>query len=323
MHRRALLASFAAGVAGLAGCTSGDTDQPATGSSPTNSPTATRSPTPTPWDSPGPTAESRFEGRSVPPIDDRRSIQWYHEADESTVAFVRPSTERLELDGTVEFEVINHSTTRLQCGHWNLYKLVDGQWFHVGPFVHTSDCRRLEPGDTKQWTLQAFNGATPSAGGGPGTHHDGLSQGYLGGGTYATVAGYGHPEDESGALVDLVGDAVELEPVPNLPVERSGGTVTVTLPEYRGDEPPEDASFSLTKTGEADERLVAEQLMSAGQYRPGFRAIRAGLALWDEDTERVEVRADVTLVDRATGHDSDSRRFRFRDQAYLVVPTEQ
>jgi len=161
-------------------------------------------------DSPGPDGDSRFAGRSVPVLGDERTTQWYHEADDSTVAYVEPSTERVELDGLVSFEMVNNSHQGLRCGHWNLHKLVDGEWFHVAPTVHTSDCRLLAAGGRTSWSLRAFNGEAVPCGRACGS--DGLTRGYLGGGEYAVVAGYGHPADASGALVELVGDAVEIVP---------------------------------------------------------------------------------------------------------------
>ncbi|MFB6269664.1 MAG: hypothetical protein ABEH83_06955, partial [Halobacterium sp.] len=112
------------------------------------------------WDteSPGPDADSRFAGRSVPSLSAEASVQWFHEADESTAVYLQPAAERVELDGRVEFEMVNHSHDAASCGHWNLHKLVDGEWFHVGPRAHTSDCRTLQPGDRMEWALRAFNG---------------------------------------------------------------------------------------------------------------------------------------------------------------------
>jgi hypothetical protein len=271
------------------------------------------------WDttSPGPDAESRFAGRSLPAFDRESTVQWYHDADGSTAAFVEPSTERVELDGRVDLEVVNHSHEELSCGHWNLHKLVDGEWFHVGPTGHTLDCRMLHPGARKQWSLRAFNG-DPVHCSGTGGCGSGLTRGHLGGGEYAVVAGYGHPADESAALVELVGDPAEVVPTEDASVERDGDTVVVTTGQYGDDEHPADAAFSLTRAVDAHERLIAEQVMGGNRFGPRGSGIRNALAAMADDAERVVVRADERVVDRALTN-QPTRRFRFRSQAYEVT----
>jgi hypothetical protein len=271
-------------------------------------------------DQPGPTATSRFAGQSVPALSEETSTAWYHDADATTAVSLRPAREQVALDGRVAFELVNHSARELSCGHWNLYKLADGEWYHVGPNIHTSDCRLLAPGGHQEWALRAFNSdAVPCgehAGAGCG---DGLTRGYLGGGTYAVVAGYGHPADQSGALIELVGDSVTLEPAAEATIDRRGSTVTVQFPEYGDGEHPPDASFTLSRADGAEERLIAEQVVDSGGFAGSGRGLRTALAALDADAERVEVRADEHIVDAATDHDSTSRRFRFRGQAYQVT----
>ncbi|QIO20945.1 hypothetical protein [Haloarcula sp. JP-L23] len=269
------------------------------------------------WDtaSPGPAAESRFAGRSLPDFSGDGGVQWYHEADADTVAFVRPSTERVELDGLVEFEVVNHSHERLKCGHWNLYKLVDGEWFHVGPWLHTSDCRHLPPGGRKQWLLRAFNGEAVPTGQ---DCHGGLTRGYLGGGEYAVVAGYGHPEPESGALVELVGEPATVVPTADVTTERDGSTVTVTSERYGDDEHPPDATFTLQYAETGGERVVAEQVMRPSQFGGDGRGLRNALPFLSADVSRVIVRTDDHVVDSVLGHDEQTRRFTFRGRGYVA-----
>ncbi|MXR50264.1 hypothetical protein GRX03_01390 [Halovenus sp. WSH3] len=258
---------------------------------------------------PGPVVDSRFAGREPPALEDERTVQWYHEADPTTPAFVRPSAERLELDGRLSVEMVNHSDGTLTCGHWNLYKLVDGQWFHVDPFVHTSDCRSLPPGGRKEWSLRAFNGeAVPCNCGG------GLTRGHLGGGEYAVVAGYGSPTDASAALIELVGEPVTLAPTEDVQVERDGDTVTVTAPPYGDEELPPDATYVLTRAETAERRLVPEQVMRSGDFTGDWYAIRNMLAPVAPDVERVRLRSDGSALALRDG----PRRFRFRGQAYEI-----
>lgn len=268
-------------------------------------------------DSPGPATKSHFAGRSVPPIPDTSPLQWYHEADATTGAYVEPSTERLELDGLVEFEMVNHTHEMLQCGHWNLYKLVDGEWHHVGPFMHTDDCRGLPPGGTKEWALRAFNGDAVRCGSFCGG--GGFTRGFLGGGEYAVVAGYGHPEETSGALIELIGEPTEFTVTDDATVQREGDTVTVTTDRYGDGVHPPDASFALTRVDSAGRRVIPEQIATGSGHGVGSVqevGLRNALAVMDSDVDRVIVRADEHIVDRALGHDQVTNRFELRGQAY-------
>ncbi|WP_226012162.1 hypothetical protein [Halomicrobium salinisoli] len=282
------------------------------------------------WDatSPGPDGDSRFDGRSVPPIprrfrEDDATIQWYHESDADTRAFVRPATERLELDGRLEFEFVNHSREPLECGGWSLYKLVDGQWFRVEPERSAIDCSPLGPGERSQWTIRAFNGGTIPCYG-----RECFTADYLGGGTYAVAAGFGPNTDGSGALVELVGDPVEIVPTDDAAAERDGGTVTVTTERYREADPSFRGRVVLTPVDDESEQrsstprsspthgdhelLIAEVIM-----RSQNRTLRNGLAYAGDDVDRVVVRTGVAARD-ATDPGEDRRRFRFRGRAYEV-----
>ncbi|WP_336036492.1 hypothetical protein [Halobacterium yunchengense] len=271
-------------------------------------------------DEPGPTRESRFSGRSVPAPSEDASVQWFHDAAADTAVYLAPSRERVELDGAVQFEVVNHGREAAQCGHWNVHKLVAGEWFHVAPRAHLSDCRVLHPGARMDWTLRAFNGEAVPCGSGCGGAgcRGGLTQGFLGGGEYAVVAGYGHPEDESAALVELVGDPVEVVPTEDASVEVDGSTATVTTPRWGDGEHPPDATLVVSRAESADERLLPEQVMaaSAGGFAGGGGALRNALAAFEDGVERVEVRADEYAVDGAVGHDADVGRFELRGRAY-------
>ncbi|MFB6121375.1 MAG: hypothetical protein ABEJ68_09700 [Halobacteriaceae archaeon] len=268
---------------------------------------------------PGPTGESRFAGRSVPSLGEGPT-GWYHDADATTKAFLRPSTERLELDGLAEFEFVNHSRSALQCGHWNLHKLVDGEWFHVAPRIHFSVCRGVGPGGRKRWPLRAFNGAAVPCGcdrSGTGCD-DGLTRGYLGGGTYAAVVGYGYPEGDSAALVELVGDQIEVVPTADATVERDGDAAVVTTGRYGDGEDPPDATLVLEPAESAERRLIAEQVMAGPRPMARGQALRDALAPVSAGATRVTVRTDADAVEVALGYEEGPRRFRFRGAAYEV-----
>jgi hypothetical protein len=274
--------------------------------------------------SPGPAVDSRFAGRSLPPISENASVQWFHEADESTHAYLEPAAERLALDDSLEFEMVNHSHESAQCGHWNLYKLVDGEWFHVAPRGHFADCRSLHAGDRMEWSLRAFNGdAVACDCEDVGSCGSGLTRGFLGGGEYAVVAGYGNPADESAALVELVGDPVEIVPTEGATIQVEDGAATVTLDVWGDGKHPKDAKFALTRADSADERVLPEQVMSQGGFVADGDGLRNALAAMTESVDRVVVRADEHVVESALSDEESVRRFELRGQAYQVKRLEE
>jgi hypothetical protein len=222
--------------------------------------------------------------------------------------------------------MVNHSHESLKCGHWNLYKLVDGQWFHVAPTAHHSDCHTLPAGETERWSLRAFNeDAVPCDRSNRG--HDGLTQGYLGGGEYAAVAGYGHPSDESAALVELVGGSVTLVPTEDANSERDGDTVTVTTDRHGDGERPSDATFTLTHVESADSRVIAEQVMTTGGFGSKGRGLRNLLAAASPDgerpaVERVVLRTDAYAFDHELRAEGATRRVQFRGRAFKIACRE-
>ena len=274
-------------------------------------------------DEPGPSADSRFAGRSIPQIDEETTTQWFHEADESTQTYLQPARERVELDAAIDFELVNNSHESVGCGHWNVHKLVDGEWYHVGPTVHTSDCRFLGAGARKHWTLRAFNG-TPVRCDDGSFGRDGQTLGYLGGGTYGVVAGYGHPADQSGALVELVGDPVGVTPTEAATIQRSDGEVVVTTPAYDDGEHPEDATLVVKRTtaeaaGEDSERVIVEQLLGGQHGFDSSQALRNGIAAFEDGVERVEVRTDEHGASAAVGFEEGSRYVAFRGEYYELT----
>lgn len=276
-------------------------------------------------DSPGPEGESKFAGRSVPPIHEDRSIQWYHDANESAPAYLEPATEHLDLDGAIDFELVYNAREASGCGHWNLYKLVEGEWYHVDPLVHTDDCRQIAPGERMEWTLRAFNGpAVDCDCDGNGGCAGGLTRGYLGSGIYGVVAGYGYPAEESGALVELAGDPVEIEPSEDATIERDGAEVVVTADSYGDGEHPPDATLFVERSGggtgeEEPDRIIPEQLMGGEALVGRSNALRNGVAAFEDGVERVEVRTDEHAVDDAVGYDASSRLLEVRGETYELT----
>ena len=261
-------------------------------------------------DAPGPERESRFAGTDVPPLPGDAAVAWYHETEAATPTYVLPSAERAALPADVEFTFVNHSRGEVGCGHWNLYKLHDGEWFHVGPWVHNASCRLLRPGGADRWTLHAYPGeALDSA--------DAAVFDHLGGGRYAAVAGYGRETPRSAALVELVGDPVGVEPTADVETEWSDRTVTVTASKWDDGEHPPSATLTVTRVDDAPNAkpVVPEQVM-----RRRYRGLRNTLAFVgagaERQPEKVVLRTDEHVAENVVGYERDSRRFRFEGEAY-------
>lgn len=260
------------------------------------------------WDTgkPGPERESRFAGASVPALPGENEVAWYHEADPTTPSHVRPSAERASLPAKLDFTFVNHARESTSCGHWDLYKLHGGEWYFLGPYAQTADCRVVAPGGSKTWTLAADDGeAIPCDGA--------ATYGHLGGGRYAAVAGYGHATSRSGALVELVGEPATITPTDDASAERDGDTVTVTTPRWDDGDRSPSATLTVTRAGSADETLIPEQVM-----RDRFRGLRNALAFFEDGVGTVVVRTDEHVAERVVGYESDVRTFAVEGRAYRV-----
>lgn len=269
------------------------------------------------WESerPGPTQESRFTGESVPRIGgaDANRVSWFHEADASTPTFVRPSAEQVELPAGVTFRFINHVEETLGCGHWTLYKLHEGTWYDLGPYMRLSICYQEPPGGTDAMTYKLFGGKGIE----DTDYGDERTQDYLGGGRYAAVVGFGTETGRSGALLDVEADPVELVPTEDATAERDDDRVTVTSDEWReaaDDDHREQVRLRLTRADTAERTLIREQVM---QRR--YRGLRNTLPHLESDVREVVLRTDDTVADRTTGHESQRARFRLDGRAYEIA----
>jgi hypothetical protein len=258
---------------------------------------------------PGPEADSRFAGESVPAIPGDARTAWYHEADASTPTYVRPSVERADLPAEVSFTFVNHAREALGCGHWSLYKRHEGRWFHLGPYVRTMECRRVAPGGAKRWELHAFPGE--------GVDCQGAAvYGHLGGGRYAAVAGYGHEAPQSAAMVELTGDPVAVVPTEDVSADRDGARVDVDSPRPTRDG-RDPVTVVVSRADGADRTVVAEQVM-----RRRYRGLRNTLPFFESGVDEVALHTDDTVAEQAVGYDRSSTRFRFRGDAYEVALEE-
>lgn len=257
------------------------------------------------WDSerPGPEGESAFAGASVPSLPGEGETAWYHEAGPNSLSYVRPETEQTDLPAAIPFTFVNHGREGTGCGHWYFYKLVDGEWFDLGPYVRTADCRIVPPGGHKRMTLRAAHGEALDCQG------QNMTYGFLGGGRYAFVAGYGIDADRSGALVEFDAPPVEVRPTDDVSATRDGDTVRVESPRYESDD---RRVLQVDHAESADERLIAEQVMDR-------RGLRNTLPFFESGVETVLLKTDRATVRRASGWSDGPTRFRFDGRAYVVT----
>ncbi len=274
------------------------------------------------WDTgaPGPDETSRFAGESVPSLPDASSVAWFHEAGGTTPAFLEPSAERVEAPARVGFTLYNHSGDEMGGNRhdWRLFKLVDGEWFHVVPWAIPVPYTTLPPGGTEEWTIRAFSGRAAPC-------DDGIDVGYLGGGRYAFRVALsresdGESDDDGegvhAALFDLDAPAIEVTPTDDVRAARDGERVVVTSPRHRAEgEHRRPATLTLTRTdADADERLVPEQVM-----RRRLRGLRNALAGVEAGVETVVLRTDERTAERAVDYDADSRTVEFEGDTYRVT----
>ncbi|WP_123619928.1 hypothetical protein [Halorubrum sp. CSM-61] len=251
----------------------------------------------------------------MPDLPGENEVTWYHESDETTQGFVRPSTERTELPAQIDFTYYNRSEESTGCGHWKLYKLRGDRWFHIGPYAHDGICFNLAAGESETWTMAAATGEMDD-------EVDDESADrypYLGGGRYAAVVGYGHATPRSAALVEVDAPPVSVVPTDDATSESDGDTVTVTEDRWRTAADSDDgdrATLTLERAQTADRTIIAEQVM-----RRRNRCYRNLLGFTDEAIERVVLRTDGRTADRVVV-DGETVRLRYGDQAYRVTRGE-
>lgn len=261
------------------------------------------------WQSsrPGPTADSRFADAS-PPAFEEMDPAWYHDAGPETPVYLQPSTERVEAPGRVSFTLHNYLTEPLTGNHydWSLSKLVDGEWYHVAPWMIPVPLTPLPPGDTHTWTLHAFHGRDVDC-------RHAIPLGFLGGGRYAFQVNM-HPEEGAtrAALFDLDAPPVTVTPTDGVSASREDGVVTAHGPGMEGDTDG-DATLVVERADAADRRLVPEQVM-----RRRYRGLRNTLPFFEPGVTRVELHTDDGTVDRVVGYEEGSRSFRFDGEPFVA-----
>ena len=289
---------------------------------------------------------SRFD-RSVPDLGVR--TRWFHDGDGPV--FLRPHGERLVPPDGVTLTLENYSLTPVSPDAWRLYRLVDGRWHRIGPWVSADDTGRdLPPGtDAPLDLVVPRHGARPPR---PRRQHDDL---VLGPGLYAVrygsdTTGRVPPEaplyvdgadrradpdvtqtttaeGDGGQTVDLeevyaalfavAGDRPPLVPTEEVErVERDGDTVTVHV----------EAGFGVD-TGGDGRSLVVERDPSPGDRRRvlleqvyWFPALRNALAHLDPGVRRVRVATVGRRVRRPLNRllDGDGSRISYRGTSLVA-----
>lgn len=256
---------------------------------------------------PGPTERSRFEN-TTPPKFEEMDPAWYHDADPETPIYLQPSTERAATPAEIEFTLHNYTTDPLTGNRydWSLQKQVEGEWFHIAPWVIPVPLTPVPPGGTESWTLHAFNENSVPC-------EDAIDMGFLGGGRYAFQVNL-HPKGGAtrAALFDLVGPDVEMTPTENIEVTQSGDTVEVSTP-VPGDRNSGVLVVERADSSTASERVIPEQVM-----RRRNRGLRNTLPFFESGVSSVRLLTTEQTVDDAIGFDGDTWQFTFEGQAYVA-----
>ncbi len=185
-----------------------------------------------------------------------------------TPAFARPSTERERLIPS-RFEWSTPATGKCSVATGTSTNSRRRVVPHR-PGVHTADCRILKPGGRRrsgasERSTGRQSGAAPT--------------------TAPAMASRRAPrrrriryrcrlrarDDRKWCPVKLVGDSAAVTPIDGVSTARDSDTVTVTTGRHGDGERPADATFSLTRTDSASERVLAEQVMASARFagRPG------------------------------------------------------
>lgn len=254
-------------------------------------------------DHPGPVTDSRFAGRTFPPLPDHSGdsdepTAWFHAAGGDETVYLRPQTEHSDLPRTFRFALVNHDTEPAMGNpyYWSLYKLAEGQWQRLTPQVFPAVVGALAPGGVKRYTLRAANGeALPCS--------DGQTVGFLGGGTYAFEAGMSASDRTQAAVFEVDAPPVEVTPMDGLEVRSEDGVVVVTGPRWA--DADNRALVTVARAETADPLLLPERVAR----EPAFRNT---LPFFEEGVSQVEYR--TTLWRAGPARELD--RARYRGQAF-------
>ncbi|WP_254821985.1 hypothetical protein [Haloglomus halophilum] len=281
------------------------------------------------WDreTPGPTADSRFDV-TVPQLPQGRATLWYHELSPRASVSLRPTVERVEPPATVTLTLVNHSREAVRANDWSVHRLVDGDWYELGPLFTNGATRFVPPGGRHRWRFGLAHGPAADVPGelGPLDHR----LGFLGGGRYGIAAGSTDDEDRPAALVELVAPELTVRPTADATVTRDGERVVVEADPPRDDADDEPRTLVLDRLPLGDRtatprptvtavdgglpRLLPEQAMRS-------RGLRNTLP-FVEGTDQVRLRTNDDVTRRAlrrVAFRTGGRRFRFGDGDFRVT----
>jgi hypothetical protein len=261
---------------------------------------------------PGPDETAALADRDVPPLPGEQSTSWYHESTPQTERFLQPDREQVEPPERISFEHINHSRQSLDGNpyYWRLYKLADGDWLPVAPWLWEQPAARLGPGGRSETKLAVFHGKSPSS-------TDGRTVDYLGGGLYAYTGGFDTETERFAALFELDGPELDVSIESTAEIIETGPTTVVELPNHAEARRP--ATFTVTKCDreDVDRTIIPEQL----PRRP-FRGLQNSLPVFDESVDSVRVKTDRGTALRLAGYEENEQRvIRYRGTTYCTVGT--
>lgn len=263
---------------------------------------------------PGPDGDSRFAGESVPSLPRDGRMTWYHEADTETRVYLQPSAEAVSTPAKIDFEQVNHSPTELSGNpyDWALYKLEDGEWFRIAPWMTPDPLARVPPGGVDESTLWLFDDDGPDGGSIRGDR----TAPHLGGGRYAYWVSYSREDGgEHAALLDVEAPELQVDAEADVETERDGGTVIVHSPRRADARRPATLTVERAAGDDASRRIIDEQL----PRRPN-RGFKNTLPLFDADVDAVELRTDRSTALRPVGFDDGGREFvRYDGDVFEVV----
>jgi hypothetical protein len=262
---------------------------------------------------PGPEETPALAGRDPPALPGDQETSWYHDATPETELYLQPDVERVVPPYRISFEHVNHSRQSLNGNpyYWRLYKLADGDWLPVEPWLWEQPAAQLDPGDRETSEIGVFHGKTATAND---RTAGGRDVGYLGGGLYAYTGGFDTESHKYAALFEF--DAPELDVGIESAAEiiETGAETVVELPNHAEARRP--ATFSVTETASDPERqIITEQL----PRRP-FRGLRNSLPLFEDGVESVHVKTDRGTALQLAGYEEDTEVvFRYGDATYSAV----
>ncbi|SDR14693.1 hypothetical protein [Natronobacterium texcoconense] len=209
---------------------------------------------------------------------------------------LEPSTTTLSAPGTLTFTLRNrtHRQFKTNWYGWKLHKLVDGDWFYLGPRVVQLPLHPVLPGGTMDWTLSV----QPNSDGSDDHDSDEILRQYLGSGTYAFGID-GWPSDGSSDAKTALIETFELE-APDLSLDPPRAVETVEWDESKDGEVlvartdraiegdrPMAYELEVVDSAESTERVILEQVLRDDQFR-------TVVSLADEyDADRVRLEDDT------------------------------